>query len=182
MAKGKRGTPEINAASMADIAFLLLIFFLLVTTIDTDKGLVRLLPPMPEEDIELPIFHDRNIFIVLVNSADQLLVEGEHTQVSQLKEKTKEFIMNPYKKANLSDGPQEAIVSLKSDRGTSYNMYIQVQNELAAAYNELREEMSRNSFGLAYRELTKEQQRDIRQEIPMKISEAEPENIGGAKL
>ncbi|MEX0967694.1 MAG: biopolymer transporter ExbD [Bacteroidia bacterium] len=178
MAKAKRTIPEINAASMADIAFLLLIFFLLVTTIDTDKGIARKLPPIPLEPPPPLEEHDRNVLIILVNSADQMLVDGELLQVDVLRETTKEFVMNPYNKPTLAESPQDAIVSLKNDRGTSYDIYIQIQNELTAAYNELRDEAALRRFGTNFNDLNRQQQSEIKEIIPMKISEAEPENIG----
>lgn len=174
--------PEINAASMADIAFLLLIFFLMVTTIETDEGLSRKLPPMPEPNQEIiSEVNKRNVFEVRVNSNDQLLVEGEYATIETLKELTKAFILNYGKKSNLSDNPQEAVVSLKNDRGTSYKIYIAVQNELAAAYNEIRNARARELFGSTFNEISEDEQEKIKDEFPMKISEAEPENIGGGK-
>lgn len=177
--KKKKGLPEINAASMADIAFLLLIFFLLVTTIDTDKGLQRKLPPIPEGPPPPVEINDRNVFIILVNAQDNLLVEGDPMEVSELREATKEFIMNPMGLSNLAEAPTEAVVSLKNDRGTSYDMYIQVQNELTAAYNELRNEAALERYGKRFDELTRDEAEVIGDLIPMKVSEAEPEEIGG---
>lgn len=161
---------------MADIAFLLLIFFLVTTTINTDRGIVRKLPPMPEgppPDVQI---NDRNVFIVLVNAADQLLVEGEELSVDKLREKTKQFVLNPADRPDLAENPQEAVVSLKADRGTSYDMYIQVQNELTAAYNEIRDEKARQKFGVSFDQLPKDKQDKIQDEYPKKISEAEPED------
>lgn len=177
----KRSLPDINAASMADIAFLLLIFFLLVTTIDTDKGISRRLPPWPtdENPPENVQLHDRNVMIILVNARDQLLVKGEPARIENLREQTKEFVANPNNRPNLAESPTEAVVSLRNDRGTSYDMYIQVQNELTAAYNELRDEMARRQYGSAFSELPAHAQATIREAIPMRISEAEPEDIGG---
>ncbi len=173
---------EINASSMADIAFLLLIFFLVTTTMDIDKGLLTKLPPMPEDDTEIidaPI-NARNTWPILVNARDQLLVKGELMSIEELKRKTKEFLSNNGRDPKLSDNPDKAVVSLKNDRGTSYDMYIQVQNEVKAAYNELREEESQKKFGKNYEDLNKDQQKKIRKLYPMKISEAEPENTGNS--
>ena len=179
--KKSRGVPAINAGSMADIAFLLLIFFIVATTMDVDRGIATKLPPLPEEEQEDDDqIKDRNVFIVLVNSADQLLVENEFTTVEQLKDKTIDFIKNPSNKANLSESPDKAVISLQNDRGTSYDMYIQVQNELKRAYNELRDEESLNRFGKKYADLTdKDQAKEIQKFYPVKISEAEPKDIGG---
>ena len=180
MARAKRKIQEINAGSMADIAFLLLIFFLVTTTMDVDTGIARKLPPMPEEEQEKPPeIHARNIYVVLVNSGDQLLVEGQFMDIEQLKEGAKRFINNNGEDPNLSDNPEKAIISLQNDRGTSYKMYVRVQNELAAAYNELRDQESLTKFGKPYLNLNKFNKKDIRKTYPQKISEAEPKNIGG---
>jgi biopolymer transport protein ExbD len=180
MARKKRSSGEFNASSMADIAFLLLVFFLMVTTIDTDKGILRRLPPMPDENQKIEIdIKKRNVFEIRVNSNDQLLVEGEYATIAQLKDMTKRFILNYGNDRNLSDNPQLAVVSLKNDRGTSYDIYIQVQNELTAAYNEVRNAEAKKRFGADYENLSKSDQNEINNEFPMKISEAEPENIGG---
>ena len=180
MGMRKRGIPEINAGSMADIAFLLLIFFLVTTTMDVDTGIARKLPPMPEEELQEDDIkiHDRNIYVVKVNKNNQLLVEGELLDVSQLKEGAKRFINNNGLNPNLSDNPDKAIISLQNDRGTEYMTYIQIQNELAAAYNELRNEKALMKYGESYTNLNKTQQKEIRKLYPQKISEAEPKNIG----
>jgi biopolymer transport protein ExbD len=180
MARSRRELQEINAGSMADIAFLLLIFFLVTTTMDVDTGIARKLPPMPEEEqIEDDSqIHARNIYVVLVNSNNQLLVEGAYMDISQLKEGAKAFIDNNGVLPNLSDNPEKAIISLQNDRGTSYKTYIQVQNELTAAYNELRNTASLSEFGSRYYDLPKTKQRTIRKKYPQKISEAEPKNVG----
>jgi biopolymer transport protein ExbD len=176
----RRSLPEINAGSMADIAFLLLIFFLVTTTMDVDTGLVRKLPAMPEEEeiIDDSQIKAKNIYVVLVNAKDQLLVEEELMEVSQLRDGAKKFLDNWGKNPNLSDNPQKAIVSLQNDRGTSYEMYIKVQNELSAAYRELRDREAQKKFGLNYGELKGVNKKEIRKMFPEKISEAEPKNIG----
>ncbi len=181
MASSRRGLPEINAGSMADIAFLLLIFFLVTTTMDVDTGIARKLPPMPEEELqdEDPQIHAKNIYVVLINANNQLLVEGELMDISQLRDGAKEFIDNNGKDANSSENPEKAIISLQNDRGTEYMTYIRVQNELAAAYNELRNKAALNKFGERYDNLNETQKKEIRNMYPQKISEAEPKNIGG---
>lgn len=177
--KKSRGVPEINAGSMADIAFLLLIFFIVATTMDVDSGILTRLPPMPEDLVEdPPEIKERNVLTVLVNANDQLLVEGDWTDVGQLKDIAKIFIVNPQKSETLPEDPTKAVVSLQNDRGTSYNAYIQVQNELKAAYNEVRNEESRNRFGKLFDDLDDTQQKEIQKMYPVKISEAEPKDIG----
>jgi len=181
MASSRRGLPEINAGSMADIAFLLLIFFLVTTTMDVDTGIARKLPPMPEDPIENDDsqIHAKNIYVVLINTNNQLLVEGELMDISQLRDGAKEFIDNNGRNPNSSENPEKAIISLQNDRGTEYMTYIRVQNELAAAYNELRNKAALNKFGERYADLNKTQKKEIRKMYPQKISEAEPKNIEG---
>jgi len=188
----KREIQEINAGSMADIAFLLLIFFLVTTTMDTDTGISRKLPPMPEEEKpkDDQKVKERNVFIVLLNRNNQLLVEGEPIQIGQLRDKTREFILNPENDPNLPEkriieveyfGNYEVtkgVISLQNDRGTSYGSYIHVQNELAAAINELRNELSMQKFGKKYEDLDEDQGDAVQSIYPMAISEAEPKNIG----
>lgn len=188
---GKK-VPEINGSSLADIAFLLLIFFLVTTTMDTDKGIIRKLPPPPDPNATPPDIKERNIFTVLVNKNDRLLIEGKPGQLRDLREQVKEFVSNPYEKENLSEkrDPEEiknlgvyrsskGIISLKNDRGTSYDMYIRVQNELAAAFRELKNELSEKEYGMKYDDLVKEEYiKAIDKAIPVAISEAEPENVG----
>lgn len=196
---GKRSVQEINASSMADIAFLLLIFFLVTTTMSVDKGLSRRLPPpLPDQkekkDIEV---NKRNTFVVLINSNNQVLAQGEFMEVGDLREKVKEFIKNEGNDPTLPevlpldveiDGRMEQvmttsnhIISLQNDRGTTYQKYIEVQNELVAAYNEVRDEYSRNRFGSTFNELSEERQAAVQKIYPQKISEAEPKNYGGVK-
>ena len=147
----RRKSPEVNAGSMADIAFLLLIFFLVTTTIETDSGINRKLPPM-EEQIDPPIIRQKNIFTVVVNKNNQLLVEEELTDIKDLRNLAVDFLDNgggsggeacDYCQGNRdprsSDNPDKAIISLKNDRETEYKVYIAVQNELVAAYNVLRD-------------------------------------------
>ncbi len=201
----KRSAPEVNAGSMADIAFLLLIFFLVTTTIETDSGINRKLPPMDELE-DPPIIKEKNIFTVVVNKNNQLLVEEKLTDISDLRGLAVEFLDNGGGEGEeacnfcqgkgdpkSSDNPEKAIISLKNDRETSYKVYISVQNELVAAYNELRD---REFIRLFPNELTtfvqankiysdprtskdeKDRLRPLLTEIklmfPQKLSEAEP--------
>lgn len=208
----KRDISEINAGSMADIAFLLLIFFLVTTTMDTDTGLIRRLPaPVDQPQLENDKVKQRNIFEILVNANDQLLVEGEYIQVTELRAKAKEFIRsNPGYPSGVDESnssypnmPEfkmteipvlgnmyvsKQIISLQNDNGTSYEMYIKVQNELVGAYNELRNEFAMQKFGKTYEELvkksgssdaTKEKMRAVKKVFPQRISEAEPKKVGG---
>jgi len=189
----RRAAPEINAGSMADIAFLLLIFFLVTTTMDVDTGITRKLPPPvedPDQDVDVK---DRNVLKILVNSHDMLMVDGKRMDIRQLKDKTKDFMAihpdNPdypevttkYIEELGKEFPAtKGVISLKNDRGTSYNMYIQVQNELAKAFNEMKNEKSMELFGVKYTQLVDENKiKAINKLVPVRISEAEPEDIGG---
>jgi len=170
---------EINAGSMADIAFLLLIFFLVTTTIVEDKGILVKLPPWSEEEPDVTKLKSRNVFAVLVNAQNQLLVRGEPTDISDLRERAKEFIANPEKREDLSEKPTKAIISLRNDRGTKYETYLRVYNELKAAYNELWDELSLKKYGRPYTdEMPLSMRKSIREEIPMVLSEAEPTAFG----
>ncbi len=187
-----RKTPEINASSTADIAFLLLVFFLVTTTMDVDSGITRRLPPpVVDENPDDVKVKDRNILKILVNKSDRLLVDDKPGDLRTLREDVKTFIVNPMNDETLPEkrlvfieefGEEYArslgIVSLKNDRGTSYDMYIKVQNELAAAFNELKNELAKEKFGKKFENLSKAQNDAIGTAIPTSISEAEPENIG----
>jgi biopolymer transport protein ExbD len=182
-------TPEINASSMADVAFLLLIFFLVATTMDIDSGLNRVLPPWSEKQTEAPDIKERNLLLVHVNKYDQIAVQGEVVDITMLKDRAKEWVLNREDDKKLPEKKEEninligkymvsqGVISLQNDRGTSYEMYIQVQNELTRAFNEIRDELAKAHFGKAYAELEKEQQDAISKAVPLKISEAEPQNI-----
>ena len=206
-----RSTPEVNGGSLADIAFLLLIFFLVTTTMDTDTGITRLLPPEPDpeqEDIEVKV-NKRNVLVVLLNRSDLLMVGGEVMDRLALKDKTVEFFTNPLNKEDLPvmentevqfppgsssllppDGiwrgkVSKGVISLQNDRSTTYGKYLQVQNELVAAVNYLRNDFCRLYFDKDYENLNTanpiedEIQTGIRKIYKMNISESEPKNIGG---
>lgn len=200
---GRRaGAPEVNAGSMADIAFLLLIFFLVTTTIDTDAGLDRMLPPIepPEDDV---VIKQKNIFQVSINKNNQLLADEELTELKDLRAKAISFLDNNgdgtctyckgKKEAESSDNPSKAIISLKNDRETKYSTYITVQNELVGAYNDLRNREAQRLFNRTFVDMEaeflnpeskeklgdkeydelKEKVKRIQDLFPQKLSEAE---------
>ena len=187
---GKK-TPEINSSSTADIAFLLLCYFLMTTTMDQDMGLQRRLPPMPDKNqkVEDQKVNRRNIIVVKINSADRLLAGTEPMHVSQLKDKIKEFLTNPANDPNLPEkeeieiegyGPcmvSKGVISLQNDRGTSYQAYIAVQNELVKAVNELRDDWAMANYGMLYSKLDEDKQGIVRKAVPQNISEAEPKDV-----
>lgn len=235
--RARQGPGEINAGSMADIAFLLLIFFLVTTTMDTDAGIMRLLPPIVENMDKTDIVKERNVYVVLVNDADQLLVEGEPMDIKDLRAGAKEFMLNPNNADNLPEKskvtlrecqqkvaeykagvasatddntrsayqdqldkwegklnavrllgeymelPASAVISLQTGSKTSYNMYVQVQNELEAAIRELRDDLSKEKFGRKFTELDEKKPEDqdlikaVRMVFPQRISEAEPVDL-----
>lgn len=175
----RRQAPEINASSMADIAFLLLIFFLVTTEIVEDKGILVKLPPWSNEPPETQRLNERNVFSVLVNKDNNLLVRGEPTQLADLRERAKEFIINPTDRSDLAASPTKAIISLKNDRGTNYKTYLAVYNELQAAYNELWNDLANERYGVDYSdELDLAVRKDIKGTIPFVLSEAEPTAFG----
>lgn len=171
--KKTRQSEPINAGSMADIAFLLLIFFLVTATIAEDQGIYVKLPPW-EPTIDIMPIPDKNVLSVYVNSENELLVEGKNTSVDQLRELAKEFITNPRHESDKPTQAKNAVVSIINDRGTNYNTYLTVYNEIKGAYNELWEATSRERYGKAFTDLPLAHQKSIREEIPLVISEAEP--------
>ena len=194
MGKRKRKVPGINASSTADIAFMLLIFFLITTSMDTDRGLARRLPPPPENEKQKDdiIVKERNVLQIRLNKDEQLMIGGEWSDIKQLREKAKEFIANPKDDPNMPEKhaktlpffgnvmiTEKHVISVQNDVGTSYDAYFQVQNELVAAYNELRDELAKAQFGKPLAECTEEQKEAISDYYPQKISEAEPKKYGG---
>ena len=201
----KRDLPEINAGSMADIAFLLLIFFLVTTTMDVDTGISRKLPEK-QDDVKPPILKEKNVFVVTVNRNNDILVEGDKFMtVDKIREEAIKFIDNGgglgnpiddadpaecdwcegAKDPESSDHPNKAVISLESDRGTSYGTYISVQNELVGAYTVLRNRLSNKLYGISYTQLLKDNKiqpsqslkdkiANIKTKYPQIISEAEP--------
>ena len=191
----KKNIPEINASSQADIAFTVLIFFLVVSTMDVDTGLVRMLPPMPDpnvkqEDIKVK---ERNLLLVFVSGSGGIMAGGKIIHLDALKDKAKEFILNPLddkdlpeKKPTVIDMPDgskwtypvsEGVISLQNTRDTSYERYIEVQNELTRAFNEVRDELAMSKFNKEFKDLTEAENKVITKAIPMKISEAEPRRM-----
>jgi len=193
MARKKKKLPALNSSSMSDISFLLLTFFLLTSSINMDMGIQRRLPPPSDPSVTPPDIHRRNTFVVLVNMNDQLLINGEPGDINSLKDRAKEFLANPTNAVNLPEKKREhipllgdydvsqGVISLQNDRGTSYRMYLQVQNELVAAVNELRDDLAKDKFSRKYADCTNEQKEAIDKAIPATISEAEPKNIGDKK-
>ncbi len=207
MATKKRKVPDVNTSSTADIAFLLLIFFLVTSSMDTDSGLARRLPPPPQDEDELTEMkvQRRNLMQVLVNSNDQTMVGDIHydnlrelqgkTGKQSLKDKVKEFVLNLNNDEDMPElfeenfGPpvgtlqvtKDHVISLQNDNTTSYKAYLAVQNELVKAYNELREEASRKYFNKPYEELLVDEKDLINKVYPQRISEAEPKSYGGKR-
>ena len=175
----KNRDAEIPSSSMADIAFLLLIFFLVTTTIDADKGIYMQLPPKLEDQVEPPEINQRNLLNVLVNADGQVLIDNEVTSISQIRDIVKRHITNNGREPQFSVSPDKAVVSFKTKRGLSYDNYIGVLDELKSAYNELRDQAARSQFGMTYGEyragLGEEDTDVIAEEYPVKISLAEPD-------
>ena len=174
--KFNRKADKINAGSMADIAFLMLVFFLVVTQFQNDIAIMVKLPPF-EENPPSTTIPKKNLLSVKLNHSNQLMVRGEVTPIENLKATTMDFIMNPEWKKNLPTRPVNAIISLQNDRGTSYNSYLQVYNELKAAYNTLWEKEAQQRFGKSYEALKDKNKKAIRNTIPLVISEAEPSDF-----
>lgn len=183
--------PALNTTSTGDIAFLLLIFFLVATTMETDKGIQRRLPPMPDEnqkqqDIKV---NRRNIVVVRINAQDRILAGGVPMDVTQVKDKIVEFITNPTNSEALPEkemkdiegfgqyAVSKGVVSLQNDRGTSYSAYLRVQNEIVKAFNEIRDNFAMVNYGSKYADLDEEKQKIVREAVPQSISEAEPKDV-----
>lgn len=192
----KRKMPGLNTSSTADISFMLLIFFLVTTSMDTDQGLARSLPKPPEDDqknTELKI-KERNILNIRINKDNYVMVGNDYASLADIKERAKEFIKNADNKPNLPELKpkfikelgknvmitKEHVISVQTDRGTSYGVYFAVQDALVTAYNELRDEAAKEYFSKKKFEFcTPDEQKAIREIYPQKISEAEPKKYGG---
>lgn len=194
--KSKLELPDIPAATLADITFLLLIFFLVTTSMDKDSGLERRLPQWVDPSTvknDNQQINERNVFVVLVNKDNLLLVENEYANIKDLRAKAREFMGNPADNPNLSEKEpiqvqglgevmvSKGVISLRNDVGTNYGTYIEVQNELVGAINDLREEFARSRFGKSFEKLTEDEKDAVRTVYPQRISEAEPKFIGGGK-
>lgn len=177
---------------MSDISFLLLTFFLLTSSIDTDLGIARRLPPPLPPNAPKPEIRERNVMAVLVSFDDRLRVRGENMDISMLRQATKEFLSNPFNDPHKSEQVErefpllgtvvcsKGVVSLQNDNSTSYEMYIKVQNELTAAVSELRDELSKKHFGVRFADLGEDARSEaIQKALPVPISEAEPKDYGG---
>jgi len=186
----RRQTPEINAGSMADIAFLLLIFFLVTTTMDVDSGISRKLPEKTPPNIKPPILKMKNVLEIAVNRNNQILVEGkDYVEIDEIKQIAIDFIdngggvgkkvdgvagkpcdwCNGKKDPKSSDHPNKAIIALENDRSTEYGVYVSIQNELIAAYSELRSRLSTKLYGKTYKELLKLAESDSSESLKAKI-------------
>lgn len=192
----KRKMPGLNTSSTADISFMLLIFFLVTTSMDTDQGLARSLPKPPEDDQlnnEIKV-KERNILNIRINKDNYLLIGDDYATLADVKERAKEFIKNEDNKPNLPElkpykvkelgktfmVTENHVISVQTDRGTDYGVYFAVQDALVSAYNEIRDEFSKQEFGgYKYDQLTADQQKIVRDVYPQKISEAEPKKYGG---
>ncbi len=202
----KRSAPEVNAGSMADIAFLLLIFFLVTTTIQSDKGLVRKLPPVDESNNQPESVHkERNVLLVIIGKNGDLLVDDKLMELGDLRQASLDFIDNGggtgnnacsycmgAKDPESSENPTKALISLQYDRQTNYGRYIAVQNEIMAAFNTLRDRAAKSLYGESFKQLNedlkkatkdveksalKEKIKKIRKLYPLNISEARPEQV-----
>ena len=175
----KKRDAEIPSSSMADIAFLLLIFFLVTTTIDADKGIYMQLPPPLEEEVEPPEINQRNLLNILVAADGQVLIDNEVTNAGAIRDIVKRHILNNGREEQFSVSPDKAVTSFKTKRGLPYETYIAVLDEIKSAYNEVRDEGARQEFGVAYNEyrsrLGEDEEDVIADRYPLKISLAEPD-------
>lgn len=183
-AKKKRSVPGYNASSLADISFLMLIFFIVSATISTDTAVNTILPPWnpnPADSTNYPKIERRNLFDIDINAADKILVRSEPKDFTEIKPLLIDFITNNGRIPTYSENPQVVVVSLKNDNGTSYNAYLNVYNEIKAAYNFLWDEAAKSAHGLPYASLNKDQQEKIFNAYPLVLSESEPVDLGAGQ-
>lgn len=193
MGKKKRDDPAVNASSMADIAFLLLIFFLVTTRIASEKGVYRDLAPKPEGEVPPVELNKRNVYKVIINSSNELLIEGDEGKIGQIKKEVKAHVNNYGADPELSVSPKDAIISIKTDRGTDYTTYLAVLDEILQAYNELRAEYLTQQLGEKITvedfleisrqdtQVNKDRYKMAKDKYPLNVSDAEPTGSGGAK-
>jgi biopolymer transport protein ExbD len=197
MKKKTRKVPTLNSTSSADFALIILLFFLLTTSMDVDMGLARRLPPPVDPNAEINTelkVRERNVLKVFINTNNQILCGGDYIELRQLKDKAKAFILNESNDEHLPEKVTEDVphfgpttftkfhvISLQNDRGTRYQAYLDVQNELVAAYNELRDDISRRQFGRRFMDLDEDLQSAVQIVCKQNISEAEPKNYGERK-
>lgn len=170
--RNRRKMPELNAGSMADIAFLLLIFFLVVTTIAEDKGIPVILPEYYEGDPgpERP----RNVLKILVNAEDEVLVESQPTEKDNIKDIIIDFVNNPNQAADKPEDSRHAIISLQNDVNTSYEAYVKIYSQIHEAYAIMRNELAQKNYQMDYEQLSIPQKNTILEKYPLKLSEADP--------
>ncbi len=164
---------------MADIAFLLLIFFLVTTTINVDSGIYMQLPPKLDENVEPPEIQQRNLLNVLVNNSGDVLVDGQFMAINNIRDEVVRHVTNEGRLPNYADSPNEAIVSFKTERELPYEQYINVLDEIRGAYDEVRNDFSRQEHGVDYAtyraQLGEDDEDDVKTKYPIKISLAEPD-------
>jgi biopolymer transport protein ExbD len=170
----KRELQEINAGSMADIAFLLLIFFLVTTTMESNYGVSRKLPPIQDQTDPGPEVKKKNVLEIVVNGQDRMLIEGEEKEIKDIKPIALAFITNNGKDPKSSDNPQKAIIQIKHTRQTSYKEYISIYNELLSVYAVVRNRYAKQKFGKLYEDLDKKEQKEVKKFYPQQIAESTP--------
>jgi biopolymer transport protein ExbD len=187
-----RPVNQVNASSTADMAFIILVFFLITSNMDSNSGLQRRVPPMPDKNQKVvdQKVNRRNVLVVRINESDRLFAGGQIIDISMLKDKAKEFLLNPNNDPSLPEKEDKfiegfgmypvskGIISLQNTRGTSYDAYIRVQNELVKAVNEVRNQLALEHFGKSFFALDEAKQEIVRKAIPQNISEAEPKDTG----
>lgn len=191
----KHRVPELNTTSTADISFMLLTFFLVTTSMDSDEGIVRQLPPMPaDKEQAVAEVKRRNVMVIAIDAADSLTCNGRPVAMAGLKDAAMEFIDNKSGRADLPERvwrdipllgrcsvTANHVVFIRADRAATYKAYFAVQDAVAAAYNELRDRLARRRFARRYAECTAEQQEAVREYYPVRLSEGEIEGEGGRR-